>query len=161
MMDLTFNAYYRAPDYAETRRVFKQEIDLKTLTKITEGGVNKALKEQPGLLARIGFLVVEAEHFYRQACSKEHCISEDTYLSLKEASKQATTKEDKLSETELKIKVNAHSKMRKAYIDRREKEDRLSRVRMALEAIRERGRVLQTLSANLRAELGTEGRDNK
>jgi hypothetical protein len=150
-----FKAYYRGAD-GETRyeevdpaRIFRPVAD-------NFGSINAAIRARGRFLPRLRVLVAEARHFYRKASYAEHCAEEELERSVR---KRASKRGEKLSINEVKMRVKRHPRMREAYESRMEAEFQLERLQAILEAVIERGRDLQTLSANLRPEREASQRD--
>jgi hypothetical protein len=102
--------------------------------------INLALRRQPGLLHWWMTLRDLASKALREARFVEHVTNEDLYEEIRAKA------EGKLTETAVKMAVNRHPKMRKAYRDRMGAKDALERLESAVHAIQERGRCLHPLA---------------
>lgn len=124
-------------------------VDIKGDMRIDRAHVDLELVEHAGIYAWYVQLKSDAETQYEQAQYQEHCAKEDITVQLRKKDEAAGKKP---KETDLKQRVNRHSKMREAYEHRMRAQQTVKELDGYLKALDSRGRLLQSLAGNLRTE---------
>lgn len=138
-----------------TGEITEETLDLDTLFDLEEEGFDQKLKDQPGLVAWVGVLLASAEYLKTQAEEAEKDLRERYYLQLK-------NKGEKTTDKVLTITINRQSKVLEAREHTNLRTQQHTQLKAIYEAVKDRGRLLQTIAANMRLErYGMEGRDSK
>jgi hypothetical protein len=114
-----------------------------------DGGLSDEMAEQPGLFAYYAMCAERSQARVKQLNYRIHCLQEDLDAEIRR--RVAKTKE-KLPEAGISAEISRHVKMRALY----EKKIKANAVKGQLYALREafaqRASMLQSISANFRAE---------
>ena len=111
--------------------------------------VDAELAHQSSLYAWYGELLSEAEKGLDDARYEEHCAQEDLDAMLR---REARKKGDEPKETDIRMRVKRHPKMRRAYEKRMAAEHTVRRLQRIHKAIEMRGWDLRSLAGNQRQE---------
>jgi hypothetical protein len=106
--------------------------------------VDKDLRRLPGTYAWYCQLRDKAKKAFKDARHAEHCMEEDLYVKLSDDSLAEGRKRP--TETELKMRIKVHPKMRKAYRARMEAAALLQELESAVSAIEMKKWALMSLT---------------
>lgn len=130
-------------------------LDLDDLFDLREERLDEKLKEQPGLLAWMGVLLASAETLKSQAERAEKEIIRRYYLQFKMNGEAKST--DKL----IMLKIEGQKLVKGAKDLTEQRTQQHTTLKALYESVKELGRMIQTLCANIRHErFGKEGRDS-